>query len=170
MIKLCSCLILVLLLAGSVAAYGDSLLKVAGIGAQPPVRKVTTRRSPHMARPTEKVRAKRYVPFAKSAQEKQKGSGTYSVEYHLSGVAPTAEVLYTTYAGATGASKQSRVRLPWKTTFEARFGEFLYISAQNDRSSDSISCEIRVNGESWKQSGPISSKGLVSCSGAIGER
>jgi hypothetical protein len=68
-----------------------------------------------------------------------------SVTYKVSGIGTSSASL--TYATAGGGTAQvSNATLPWSYTWTAKAGDFLYISAQNNASSGSVTVEI------WKGS------------------
>ena len=66
-------------------------------------------------------------------------SPTYKVTYRVRG---TAGRVALTYRNREGGTEQSVVPLPWQVSFDARAGSFLYVSAQNQDTSGSVTCEI----------------------------
>lgn len=66
-----------------------------------------------------------------------------SVSYQVTGIAPQAAL---TYAIPGDGSEQQTVSLPWGTT--RRFGadDFLYLSAQNQSETGSVTVSISING------------------------
>jgi hypothetical protein len=68
---------------------------------------------------------------------------THKVTYRVTGTAPDASI---TYRNAKGGTQQTAGRIPWEVTFESRAGNFLYVSAQNQGASGSVSCDIVVDG------------------------
>lgn len=69
-----------------------------------------------------------------------------NVRYSITGSQTAAHIVYVQYAKDTGKSQFERVRLPWKQSFQARRGEFLYVSGQNTAAGEWLACEIRVEG------------------------
>lgn len=57
-----------------------------------------------------------------------------------------------TYQNGEGGTEQRDVKLPWTSSFTARPGSFLYISAQNKNDSGSITVYISINGNTRKTS------------------
>jgi hypothetical protein len=69
---------------------------------------------------------------------------TNKVTYRVTGTAHEASV---TYRNNMGGTQQTVGRIPWEITFDSRAGNFLYVSAQNQGASGSVSCDILVDGE-----------------------
>jgi hypothetical protein len=67
----------------------------------------------------------------------------HKVVYRVSGTAAEASI---TYRNAKGGTQQTAGRMPWELTFDSRAGNFLYVSAQNQGASGSVSCDIMVDG------------------------
>ena len=85
--------------------------------------------------------------------------GKIDIEYKLTGSASLVDVTYTNKNG--GTSQESNVSVPWAKSFSINCEEFLYISAQNQGSSGSVTTRINVDGEKFKQgSGNIVYDGL----------
>ncbi|MFC9419921.1 MmpS family transport accessory protein, partial [Bacillus mobilis] len=78
-------------------------------------------------------------------------SGTRSVLYEVEG---TAEAVNITYQKSTGMAQQSDLSVPLTRkgtsqrgiTFSMNRGDFVYISAQNQGSSGTVTCRISVDG------------------------
>lgn len=87
----------------------------------------------------------------------------YQVTYSLSGDVRDANIIYVSYAGEQGLSRQDQVALPWKTSFVARKGEYLYLSAQGARGIGVVNCEILVNGKSTGRSSSKGGSRVASC-------
>jgi hypothetical protein len=82
--------------------------------------------------------------------------------YVVSGSAKTVDV---TYQDADGdASQQSGVRVPWSLSIGSG-SDFLYVSAQNQGDSGTVTCSIRNNGRVIKQS--TSSGAYVICTASM---
>lgn len=69
------------------------------------------------------------------------------VRYNITGSQQAAHIVYVGYAKEAGKSQFARVRLPWRQSFWARKGEFLYVSGQNTADGQWLACEIRVDGK-----------------------
>lgn len=93
--------------------------------------------------------------------------GSASVSYSISGDGTTAASL--TYANATGGTEQKTVTLPTTVptsgTYSIPPGQFLYISAQNQSSSGSVTVKIMINGNVWKQSTSSGAYAIATASG-----
>jgi len=66
------------------------------------------------------------------------------VTYRVTGTATEARI---TYRNERGGTQQTAARVPWELSLEARAGNFLYVSAQNQGASGSVGCDILVDGE-----------------------
>jgi hypothetical protein len=66
----------------------------------------------------------------------------------VSGTASTVSVTYATAGGDT--AQQNGVRVPW-SHFVGGGSDFLYISAQNQGETGTVTCTIRNNGTAVKQ-------------------
>lgn len=64
-----------------------------------------------------------------------------------------------TYTNQGGGTEQQEVMLPWSKSFQAQYGDHLYISAQNKKEYGSITVYISINGNTRKTS--TSSGGYV---------
>lgn len=72
-----------------------------------------------------------------------------TIKYEVSGTAKTVSI---TMNNATGGTEQfSEVPTPWSETFKMKSG-FLYISAQNQTSSGTVTVKIYVDGKVTQQS------------------
>ena len=87
------------------------------------------------------------------------------VEYRISGSTSRVDLTYENGDGAT--EQKSDARVPWSLKFKGVSGQFLYISAQNQLSSGSVTCEIRLNGEVVKTATSNGEYVIASCSGKI---
>lgn len=83
------------------------------------------------------------------------------VTYKVTGTARRASLMY---YNSSGGSEQRTVRLPWQMTFGPEESEqFLYISAQNEGDSGTITCEILVNGHRVKRSTSSGAYVIATC-------
>ena len=89
---------------------------------------------------------------------------TYSVTYKVSGSASEASM---TYSNSSGGTEQKKTYIPWQTSFTAEPSTFLYVSAQNQGDTGSVTCEIWVDGELYKTSTSSGAYTIASCSGSV---
>lgn len=66
----------------------------------------------------------------------------YKVTYRVDGNGRAS----LTYTNATGGTEQHEVKLPWTLTFNGRYGEHLYLSAQDKGNNSAVVVSITVNG------------------------
>jgi hypothetical protein len=88
---------------------------------------------------------------------------TYKVTYRVKGTAGSAML---TYRNARGGTEQASVRLPWEVSFDAKGGSFLYVSAQNQGVSGSVTCEILLDDEARTNSTSTGAYVVAECSNA----
>lgn len=100
------------------------------------------------------------VPRSPSAPVKS----TYAITYRVGGRTTSASL---TYQNAQGGTEQKKVQVPWASTFNARSGAFLYLSAQNQQDTGTISCEILVDNVVVKTSTSEGAYTIASCSGRL---
>jgi hypothetical protein len=89
---------------------------------------------------------------------------TYSVYYKVTGSTDRAGLTLRTSSGGTA---QLTVNLPYTDpamTFAK--GDFLYISAQNERSSGSVTTTIYVDGKPWKSTTSSGAYVIATASGS----
>lgn len=93
-------------------------------------------------------------------------SDEYTVTYSVGGTTTMASL---TYENASGGTEQKDVKVPWSgQTFNAKRGQFLYVSAQNGSEYGTISCEILINGKTWKKSSSDGAYAIATCNGSAG--
>lgn len=110
------------------------------------------------AAPRQSVAPRVYVPPASAAPL------AYEVTYTVGGSTSSASI---TYQNATGSTEQDdAVTVPWFSTFSASPGDFLYISAQNNNESGTVTCQIAVNGTVIKTAHSSGAYTIATCSGA----
>lgn len=73
----------------------------------------------------------------------------HSITYEVTGTAKSASM---TYEHPQGSSQVGPVRLPWRLSFEAEPGQFLYLSAQNQGEHGSVVTAIYIDGELFRAS------------------
>jgi hypothetical protein len=100
-------------------------------------------------------------PPAVAARPGARGEFTVKVTYRVKGSAGAAHL---TYRNAEGGTVQTSVRLPWEVTFDAKGGTFLSVSAQNQGTSGSVTCEIMLDGESRTTSTSSGAYVIAECS------
>jgi hypothetical protein len=88
---------------------------------------------------------------------------TFKVTYRVKGTAGSAKL---TYRNAEGGTVQTSVRVPWESSFDTKGGSFLYVSAQNEGTSGSVTCEIVLDGESRTTSTSSGAYVIAECSNA----
>ena len=75
----------------------------------------------------------------------------FHVEY--SGLQGTTSSVSLTYENKSGDTEQiASASVPWSLKFDAPPGQFLYVSAQDRRSSGNVTCQILINGVEQKTS------------------
>jgi hypothetical protein len=88
-----------------------------------------------------------------------------SVTYYVTGSASSVSV---TYQNGTGGTEQrDAVSLPWNATFDMDEGDFVYLAAQNQGDSGTVTCSIRADGQLVKQSTSTGAYVIASCSGSV---
>jgi hypothetical protein len=91
-------------------------------------------------------------------------TGTRVVIYKIAGTTSRADY---TIENSQGGTEQGEVSVPWTKTFTFRRGDFVYLSAQNQRDSGTIKCEIWVDGKLFKNSSSSGGYMIASCSGSV---
>jgi hypothetical protein len=92
-------------------------------------------------------------------------STNYQVTYEIGGTTNRASI---TYENEQGNIEQMDINVPWKKSMTVSYGQFLYISAQNDLESGSITCKIIVDGKEFKSAVSSGAYVIASCSGSAG--
>lgn len=98
------------------------------------------------------------------AIQNAKDKGLFYVEYLIEGSAYSANL---TLRNESGGTEQIAVQLPWKKSFTAKRGSFVYISAQNNSVVGNISVSIKLNGAVVKASQSSAEYGIASASGHL---
>lgn len=74
-----------------------------------------------------------------------------------------------TYANETGATAQEDAVTPWKKTFQAGPGQFLYVSAQlDDDASRHVTCSIMAGGKVLESAESKGRYVIATCKGEVG--
>lgn len=89
------------------------------------------------------------------------GVESYKVIYRVSGSSGKAAL---TYQNQDGGTEQTTVVTPWGKSFTANAGDFLYISAQNERDYGGVKCEVLVDGKLVKTAESSGAYVIASCS------
>jgi hypothetical protein len=87
------------------------------------------------------------------------------VTYEVGGTTRGAEI---TYQNVSGGTEQKGVRVPWRMSMSADYGDFLYISAQNFYDEGTIECRIRVNAKVIQEARSAGAYVIATCSGNAG--
>lgn len=93
-----------------------------------------------------------------------RASSTYMVTYKVGGSTTRASV---TYENDQGGTEQADIPVPWTKTFTFQSGDFVYISAQNDKDYGTITCEITVKGNVFKTAKSSGAYTIATCSGSV---
>ncbi|MBA7669777.1 hypothetical protein ES703_77911 [subsurface metagenome] len=94
------------------------------------------------------------------------GPTIYNVEYEVTGFPPNkVDVTFENESG--GTSQYSNVSIPWSYSFEREEGEFVYISAQNQGESGSITVTIYKNNNILKSSTSSGAYVIATASGTL---
>jgi len=88
-----------------------------------------------------------------------------SVIYKVTGSASRVDVTYENEDG--GTSQESNVSVPWSYSFEANYDTFVYISAQNQGESGTVTLTIYINGGKWKTSTSSGAYCIATASGIL---
>ena len=88
----------------------------------------------------------------------------YTVKYEVTGTTP--EVSTTIENESGGTSQFSNVSTPWIYEFQRGSGYFVYLSAQNQRSSGSVIVSIYFNGNLYKTSTSSGAYVIATASGS----
>lgn len=91
-------------------------------------------------------------------------STTSQITYRIKGSASRVSL---TYNNAQGGTEQKEARVPWEISFNARSGAFLYVSAQNNGSMGTVTCEILVDGLVVRTSTSEGAYKIATCSGRL---
>ena len=87
------------------------------------------------------------------------------VKYEVTGTATTVDITMENSSG--GTSQFSDVAVPWSTYFTSKSGAFVYISAQNQASSGSVTVRIYKDGIVFKESTSSGAYVIATASGSL---
>lgn len=106
--------------------------------------------------------ARTVVPRATAAPK------VHTVQYEADGDGRRVSL---TYENAQGGSEQTEYHTPWrKTLTDVPTGQFVYLSAQNQTDSGTITCRIYVDGTLWRESESSGAYVIATCSGSVGSQ
>jgi len=86
-------------------------------------------------------------------------------EYKVTGSANTVDITYSNES--EGTSQESNVSTPWTYSFEGEEGQFVYISAQNQGESGSVTVSIYRNGKKIESSTSNGAYVIATASGSL---
>lgn len=101
--------------------------------------------------------------FSVSCKEENEFVNNKTVKYHLAGTSGSYSITYESAGG--GTQQEDPVTNSWKYEFTGHPGEFLYISAQNNKNSGSVEVYISVDGKVWKSAASTGAYVIASASG-----
>lgn len=90
------------------------------------------------------------------------------VTYRVFGSGTTeADLTFENAQGGTEQRSSQDIEPVWETTFKAKSGQFVYLSAQNKNDAGSVTCEIRVDGGAFKHSVSDGAYAIATCNGLV---
>ena len=92
-------------------------------------------------------------------------SKSYWVTYDVTGSAWTVDITYTN--GDGGTSQLSGVMLPWRTSFSAGTLSFVYVAAQNQGETGTVTVTIYRDGEEFKTTTSYGAYVIASAHGSL---
>ena len=87
------------------------------------------------------------------------------VKYEVTGSANRVDVTYENEDG--GISQENNVIVPWSYSFKGDSGDFVYISAQNQGESGTVTVTIYKDGSKFKRSTSSGAYCIASASGSL---
>lgn len=90
--------------------------------------------------------------------------GATSVHYKVTGTASSVSI---TINNDTGGTEQATVDVPYSKIYSDYYDDFLYISAQNQGNSGSVTVSIYVNGNLVEQATSTGPYVIASASGSL---
>jgi hypothetical protein len=105
-----------------------------------------------------------YFAITSGGSPSSSRSESYQVTYEVTGTALGVSV---TYNNSQGGTEQGEYNVPFKKTFSMKYGDFMYISAQNSYDRGSVICKIYIDGEEVKSSTSNGAYVIASCSGSV---
>jgi hypothetical protein len=101
--------------------------------------------------------------FSQSFSLAPSSSATHNVIYTVSGSALRASV---TVENESGGTEQHTISLPWTKEFQAKDGQFVYLSAQN-QGFGSLEAVIYVDGQPLQRAETTEQYGIASARGSV---
>lgn len=89
---------------------------------------------------------------------------SYKVTYKVGGSTSKASI---TIQNSSGGTEQREVRVPWSTSFHAKPGQFVYLSAQNKSEYGTVDARIELNGKTVQSASSNEEYGIASVSGSL---
>lgn len=90
----------------------------------------------------------------------------HDIKYEVTGTAASVSLTYENASG--GTSQTSGTALPWVYTFSAKSGDFLYVSAQNDGATGSVTAAVYENDSVVQTSTSSGAYVIATASGSAG--
>lgn len=90
---------------------------------------------------------------------------TVKVQYEVLGSAKSASLTYNNAGGDT--EQRSHVAIPDTLTFQMPWGEFAYVSAQNEQESGGVWCRLWFDGKLVKESKSSGGFTIATCSARV---
>lgn len=90
---------------------------------------------------------------------------SYDVEYKVTGSASKVDITIENEDG--GTSQYHDVPVPWSYTFKGEVGDFVYVSAQNQGQSGTVTATIYRDGETFKTSTSSGAYVIATASGSL---
>jgi hypothetical protein len=91
--------------------------------------------------------------------------GEYSMEYSVTGTASSVDITYVNEDG--GTSQISDATVPWSYSFTGIEDNFVYISAQNNGKTGTVTVTIYKSGKKFKSGTSTGAYVIASASGSI---
>jgi len=105
-------------------------------------------------------------PTSRPRATSQPATTSFSVTYEVSGSASKVDLTYNN--AQNGTEQLGDKSIPWSKKYTMEFGDFMYISAQNQGETGSVTCKIKVDGVVVKQSTSSGAYVIATCSGSAG--
>lgn len=86
------------------------------------------------------------------------------IGYRISGTTGNVDV---TLTNASGGTEQRNIAPPYELNFDAKSGQSLYISGQNQWDAGVVTCQILINGQIAQTASSNASFGIATCSGRL---
>jgi hypothetical protein len=93
------------------------------------------------------------------------GPETYQVKYSVTGSATKVDITYENEDG--GTSQVAGASVPWSYSFTGEKGDFVYISAQNQDSTGTVTVTIYRDGDTFKTSTSSGAYVIATASGTL---